>query len=259
MKKMALISFRTLMTTRSLILGCMLASIFIFASHNMAQAEEEGGARVQLQPVAKLAQVPIVPTAILAEVPAAPVGAVVPTVSPMAADAYYSKERNQAIEIFNTLGIRTAKKIVPMVDGEFQDIEGRTHRLSDYKGKVILLNLWATWCPACKKEMPSMDRFSRRMSPDDYAIIAITAINPPIETEAKITAFAKEHSYHFPLYIASKGLIDNYDIGAIPATFVIDKNGTMVALVAGAFDWNNSDFIKAVELLNAAPLVEAAK
>lgn len=133
------------------------------------------------------------------------------------------------------------KKVTPSIDFTLEDQYGNTHTLSDYKGKVVFLNFWATWCPPCKKEMPHIEELYQEynLNKDDVVILGVA--NPssdeyPRNTDVskeEITAFLDDNGYTFPVVFDTTGeIFASYYINALPTTFMIDKDGNIYGYVA---------------------------
>ncbi|HRM75716.1 MAG TPA: TlpA disulfide reductase family protein [Paracoccus sp. (in: a-proteobacteria)] len=124
----------------------------------------------------------------------------------------------------------------PVPDTSFTDPEGGTHSLADYRGKVVLLNFWATWCAPCREEMPSLDALQAELGGDDFQVVAIAAGHnpaPAIEkflTEAKIT--------NLPVLLDPRqGLAREMGVMGMPVTILIDRDGNEIARLIGGADW----------------------
>ena len=124
----------------------------------------------------------------------------------------------------------------PVPETTFTDPEGGAHSLADYKGKVVLLNFWATWCAPCREEMPSLDALQAELGGDDFQVVAIAAgHNPPpaIEkflTEAKIA--------NLPVLLDPRqGLAREMGVMGMPVTVLIDRDGNEIARLIGGADW----------------------
>ena len=124
----------------------------------------------------------------------------------------------------------------PVPDTSFTDPEGGTHSLADYRGKVVLLNFWATWCAPCREEMPSLDALQAELGGDDFQVVAIAAGHnpaPAIEkflTEAKIT--------NLPVLLDPRqGLARGMGVMGMPVTVLIDREGNEIARLIGGADW----------------------
>ncbi len=133
-------------------------------------------------------------------------------------------------------------KTIPAFDFTLTDQYGEEHTLSDYKGKVVFINFWATWCPPCKKEMPDIEELYQEynLNQDDLIILGIT--NPSSSeypnnsdvSEKEIIAFLKDNEYTFPTLFDETGeILNQYNISAFPTTFMIDKEGNIFGYVPG--------------------------
>ena len=116
-------------------------------------------------------------------------------------------------------------------DFNLKDQCGVTHSLENYKGKVIFLNFWATWCPPCKKEMPDVESIYKEYGENKKDVV-ILGINSEKENEAK--KFLKDEGYTFPTVIDENSeVMREYFIQAFPTSFVIDKEGNIYGYVMG--------------------------
>jgi peroxiredoxin len=108
--------------------------------------------------------------------------------------------------------------------------------LADYRGQVILLNVWATWCEPCRVEMPSMERLSRQFQGTGFRVVAVS-IDQADSTV--VNAFVKELGLTFDILHDQPGTIQRiYQTTGVPESFVIDRHGVIVQRVIGAADWD---------------------
>ena len=130
----------------------------------------------------------------------------------------------------------------PAPNFELTDVAGKTINLKDKQGKVILLNFWASWCPPCVKEIPSMNRLAESFDADTFEIVSVNFKESP-ET---ISAFLKSVQVDFPVLIDLDGSVSNrYEIFAFPSSFIIDAKGKLRYSVNAAIEWDESN-IKAL-------------
>jgi thiol-disulfide isomerase/thioredoxin len=131
---------------------------------------------------------------------------------------------------------------VPMLDGVNQSLSG-------LKGTVVFLNFWATWCPPCRSEMPSMEILFQRFNKNrDFAMIAVD-LEEPME---EVSAFMKNMGLTFPVGLDLNGRASSlYSITAIPTTYIIDRDGYIIASVRGSMNWNTPAVFSAIEKLLA--------
>jgi len=111
---------------------------------------------------------------------------------------------------------------------------GKKFGSDDLKGKLVVLNFWATWCPPCRLEMPSMEKLYQEFKGEGLEVVAINFM----EGEKPITSFLKENGFTFPVLLDKKGEIArNYGVHGLPVTFLIARNGNLLARSMGYKDW----------------------
>ena len=143
-------------------------------------------------------------------------------------DLLNSNKKNSTIE--NEYFVKVGDK---SIDFSVQMIDGKLMKLSELKGKVVLLNFWATWCPPCVAEMPSIQKLY-----DDYKD-KVEFVFVSNEDWTTIDTFYKDKGYDLPTYNILSKVPDQLVSNSIPATFVIDKNGVIVVDKKGPADWNS--------------------
>ena len=121
-----------------------------------------------------------------------------------------------------------AQKAPPLA---LKDIRGRTVRLSDYKGRVVLLNFWATWCPPCRAEMPDLVKMQREYAKQGLQVVGVTY---PPETVSRVRRFARRLGVNYPIALGTretKSLFARTD--TLPVTVVIDRDGNIRDTIEG--------------------------
>lgn len=142
----------------------------------------------------------------------------------------------------NTLSGKT-----PYTDFYLPDLDGIYTRLSEYKGKVIFLNFFGTWCPPCRNEMPSMQKLHEKMNVSDFEMIAVSVDQGGSK---RVKDFVSKNGYTFKVLLDVNGsAAKKYSVSSIPATFIIDKNGNIVAHVIGERDWASLSSMAEIEKL----------
>ncbi len=122
-------------------------------------------------------------------------------------------------------------------DFQLEDTEGNQISLSDLRGKVVLVNFWATWCPPCIEEMPSMERLNEVMSGDDFVMLAV---NTEENGRSAVAAFLEKTPYTFPILYDDKGVVQKrYGVFKFPESFVVRKDGTVAEKIIGPLDWSS--------------------
>ena len=142
---------------------------------------------------------------------------------------------------FNLSGKPRLGKGVPALNFTFPGLDGKKVSLADYKGKVVLLNIWATWCAPCVAEMPSMEKLYQELKDEGFELLAVSVD----ETGAEVVApFMKKHKLSFPVLLDTQGDIKSlYQLTGIPESFIMDKDGIIVEKVIGPRDWAASGAI----------------
>jgi cytochrome c biogenesis protein CcmG/thiol:disulfide interchange protein DsbE len=123
----------------------------------------------------------------------------------------------------------------PAPDFTFPDLDGSQVSLSDFTDKVVLVNIWATWCPPCREEMPSMQKLYERFKGQDLEILAVS-----IDAKGReaVAPFMQEMNLTFPALLDREEKIRSlYRITGVPESFIIDRNGILVQRVIGPRDW----------------------
>ena len=163
-----------------------------------------------------------------------------------------------------TAAVEVAKKIAPLAHGEvaavtmataplrlpdltFEDADGKTKKLSDWRGKTVLLNLWATWCVPCRKEMPALDELQGKLGGKDFEVVAVNIDTRDAEKprnflkDAKLTKLAYFHDQK------AKVFQDLKNVGralGMPTSVIVDAQGCEIGTIAGPAEWASEDAIK---------------
>lgn len=126
-------------------------------------------------------------------------------------------------------------------------LQGKTVHLADYRGKVVLLNFWATWCPPCRAEMPSMERLNRIFPASDFAMLAV---NVEPDGNRTVPAFLQIQSHSFPVFLDTSAEAQNtYQVYRFPETFIISREGVILNHVIGARDWDDAKIVEYLRFL----------
>lgn len=128
------------------------------------------------------------------------------------------------------------------------DLTGKVVRLDDLRGKVVLLNVWATWCQPCVEEMPTLESLSRRMAGRDFVLLAVSQDELP----EKVKPWTESHGLTFTVLLDPRGEVGNhYGVTGYPETFVIDRQGNIVHHHVGFRNWTDPGIVSAIETLLA--------
>jgi thiol-disulfide isomerase/thioredoxin len=171
--------------------------------------------------------------------------------------------------------VDTAKRIAPLAHGEvaaltmaskplklpdlaFEDADGKPKKLSDWQGKTVLVNLWATWCVPCRKEMPALDRLQTRLKGPNFEVVAINIDTRDPEKPKNFLKNAGLTTLGFFNDEKAKVFQDLRGIGralGMPTSVLVDAKGCEIATIAGPAEWDSDDAIK---LIRAAVQPSAA-
>lgn len=127
---------------------------------------------------------------------------------------------------------------------KLQDLQGAWHDLDKLRGKVVLVNFWATWCPPCVHEIPSMQRLNARMRDKPFVILAVDMAEP----EQDIRAFLKKIPVDFTILLDKDGkALQAWKVFAFPTSFVLGPDGQIRYALPGALEWDSPEVIEKIE------------
>ncbi len=152
---------------------------------------------------------------------------------------------------------------VGMVAPDFtlSTVDGKSVKLSELRGKVVMLNFWATWCKPCRQEMPSMEMMYhgfKNMAGSNFDLVAVNENN--VFYQGKIKPFLQKFGIDFPVPVDPMGTLDHlYKITGVPETFIIDQKGVVAEHVIGPRDWRMKDSLLTIRnLLDHGPQAPSA-
>jgi len=129
---------------------------------------------------------------------------------------------------------------------ELKDMQGVVRNLGDFKGKIVLVSFWATWCPPCIKEIPSMNKLYASMDKKKFEILAVNIG----EKKSIVKKFLNRHKIDFPVLLDSnKKYYLEWKVYVVPSNFLLDKNGQLIAGSVGAIDWESKEIIQKIQKL----------
>ena len=131
----------------------------------------------------------------------------------------------------------------PMPELQFDDATGNLRTLADFKGKVVLLNIWATWCVPCREEMPTLDRLQATLGGEDFEVVPVSIDRKGMAEVDKF--YAEIGLQHLARYItpAANGALDQLGIFGIPASLLIDRQGRELGRLIGPAKWDSPDLV----------------
>ncbi|MCL2294220.1 MAG: TlpA family protein disulfide reductase [Spirochaetes bacterium] len=125
-------------------------------------------------------------------------------------------------------------------DFTLPDLNGNRVRLNSFQGRVIMLYFWVTWCPACRRGMPSIEALHREMQGRNFVILAVNIQ----ENSSVVRNFIQENGYTFPVILDENGeAAARYRIRSVPTTYIIDTRGKIAGVFTGLRDWNSADVV----------------
>jgi thiol-disulfide isomerase/thioredoxin len=156
---------------------------------------------------------------------------------------------------FSDLGIISAQGLVPATETALLDLKDNSYRISDFKGKIVVLNLWATWCPECVREMPSFEKLQNALGTDDFSVVAIDLK----ESKEVVERFAQKYGLHFEILLDQDGEVGQaFNVRSIPTSYILGRNGELLGRALGAREWDDGDFITLFQgLINAGKSLKA--
>jgi len=129
---------------------------------------------------------------------------------------------------------------------KLQNTAGRYVRLDDFRGKIVFLNFWTTWCPACITEMPSMEKLHRKLFGKNFAMVTVNIK----ESASQVKNFLEKYKLTFAALLDTDGEVSTeFGIGAIPTTFILDKSGKIIGRITGPREWDSRKSVALFEQL----------
>jgi thiol-disulfide isomerase/thioredoxin len=182
-------------------------------------------------------------------------------------------KRNAAGDSACAAAVDLSRKLTPLVHGEvaaltmataplrlpdlaFEDSDGKPRKLSDWRGRTVLVNLWATWCVPCRREMPALDRLQTRLGGKNFEVVAI---NIDTRDPEKPRSFLKEANLTRLGYFSDQKAKVFQDLKAIgralgmPTSVLIDSQGCEIGTIAGPAEWDSDDAVKLIAAATTAP------
>jgi peroxiredoxin len=148
--------------------------------------------------------------------------------------------------LFSSMSVIKVSPTKDPVRINLKDLNGNNISLSDFKGKIVFLNFWTTWCPTCRIEMPSMEKLHQKLKNKDFAMVTINLQ----ESASQVKAFFEEFKLTFTALLDSTGEVGaSFGIRAIPSTYIVDKTGRIIGLVNGPREWDSKEAIALFEYL----------
>ena len=142
---------------------------------------------------------------------------------------------DETAELLFDLGMMPFQEKIPSEDFSLPLLDGSEGSLSDFRGKFVFLNFWATWCPPCREEMPSMQALYETLGNDEFEILAVNVL----ESRDQAASFIEEEGFTYPVMLDRDGrTMLRYGVRSYPTTYFIDQDGFVIGVRPGYHDWN---------------------
>ena len=156
----------------------------------------------------------------------------------LSGESLAGETRTELDRLFNEANVLRMATTDEPIQFQLKDLNGSEVTLSDYKGKIVFLNFWTTWCPTCRIEMPSMEKLHQKFKHQNFAMVTINLQ----ESASQIKEFFKEYKLTFTALLDSDGEVGiRYKIYSIPTTFILDKEGRIIARAVGPREWDSKE------------------
>jgi thiol-disulfide isomerase/thioredoxin len=162
-----------------------------------------------------------------------------------------AKPENRTIDqLFADMGVEVFPAATDQVEVLLQDLTGTEVNISNFRGKIVFLNFWATWCPTCVVEMPSMEKLHRKLKDKDFALVSVSIQDSALQ----VKRFFLQNKLSFTALLDLSGkTVPGFGIRAIPTTLILDKTGRIVGRAMGAREWDSRESIAMFEQLISEP------
>lgn len=161
-------------------------------------------------------------------------------------DLLAGTENRKLERLFEEMGVMQVPPAADPAEVQLKDQNGRLTSLSEFRGKIVFINFWTTWCLACVIEMPSMEKLHQKFKDKDFVMLGINLQ----ESEATVLQFFKQHKLTFTTLLDETGDVGTaFRIRGIPTTFILDKKGIIIGKAMGPREWDSRDSIALFEYL----------
>jgi len=156
-------------------------------------------------------------------------------------------------QLFVDMGVEIFPNRTSPLDFSLPDLSGADVAISGYRGKVVLLNFWATWCPTCVVEMPSMEKLHLKLKDKNFALVTVSIQDSALQ----VKRFFLMNKLTFAALLDLNGkTVPGFGIRAIPTTLILDKTGRVIGRVMGSREWDSRESVAMFENLIREPLAD---
>ncbi len=143
-----------------------------------------------------------------------------------------------------SLGFRPIENKSQVPDILLADMDGNTQLMSEHRGRVVLLNFWASWCPPCRAEIPDFNILVNKLKGNEFSMIAVS-VGEDLQT---VTSFVETYNVEFPVFMdESSEIAQEMGVMNLPTTVLIDRYGQGIAFVVGALEWGSDEILQMME------------
>jgi len=165
-----------------------------------------------------------------------------------------SPENRSLDKLLVDMGVEVLPSSTSRVEVLLQNLNGADVNISDFRGKIVFLNFWASWCSTCVAEMPAMEKLHQKLKNEDFALVTVSIQ----ESAAAVKRFFKQNQLTFTALLDSNGkTVPGFGIRAIPTTLILDKSGRIVGRAMGARQWDSRESIAMFKQLIDEPLADS--
>ena len=161
-----------------------------------------------------------------------------------AASGQKIKIPDNVVSALREAGLQAVDIGIDPVDFTLPMINGSNVSLSQFKGKVVFLNFWASWCGPCRSEMPSMEAVYQKLNHEGFEILAVNLG----DSKNEVSVFLSEYNFSFPILLDEKNTVGSYyNVQALPTTYIVDRQGLIIARLVGSVNWDTPKALAAFE------------
>ena len=156
--------------------------------------------------------------------------------------------------LFQKIGILRVPHLKDPIQFNLKDVDGKIVKISDYRGKIVFLNFWTTWCPACRIEMPAMEKLHQKLKDKDFVMIAVSLQ----ESAQVVRDFFQKYKLTFIALLDSTGEVGRwFGVRSIPTTYILGRDGKVLGAAMGAREWDSGEAIDLFEYLTEKKMKRA--
>ena len=157
-----------------------------------------------------------------------------------------SADSREVDRLFSDMGVLGMPHDTTPVEIDLKDLNGNDVSIADFRGKIVFLNFWATWCPPCRSEMPSMEKLHKRFKDGDFVMVAVDLQEPA----SVVKQFFKEFHLTFMALLDGDGQVGGrFLVRSIPTTYILGKTGKVMGMAIGPREWDSRKSIRLFEHL----------